>query len=276
MISFITFLFTLLNIMNRRHRENTLKTKMFDDTSTKIENGDGQLVTVNMKELVKEEDEIPEDAQCGICRGFLYPPITLACQHTFCRLCLLKGDHNLRCPFNCPPPIGTYFVNTNIKFANWVNHGYVKFLEDKYPNLLKKAKQKIDQREKWKDIVRAEISMEIGQKRNTENQRFVERYYSMLANHRTVRKRVQSYFWKQYICLISIFLTLLLTVGLSAFSHPVPWIILFTLSIFGMIIHGIIGTIEQNHQREITQQPLFQPATVYSSQLEEIDNNYIT
>jgi len=43
-------------------------------------------------------EHIQDTLQCAVCRDLLIEPITLSCQHTFCRACLIADFKNKKCP----------------------------------------------------------------------------------------------------------------------------------------------------------------------------------
>ena len=76
---------------------------------------------------------------CSICLELLSSPVTISCQHTYCRKCIstIKGD---KCPL-CREPIHDKDIEN-------VNSLLEQFLKEKYPNeykegIIKRKKKRI-------------------------------------------------------------------------------------------------------------------------------------
>lgn len=65
------------------------------------------------------ENKIDKYLECGICLEIAYPPVTLPCQHTFCKNCILgtaenySGGRRVRCPNRCKQWANVKYIQNN-------------------------------------------------------------------------------------------------------------------------------------------------------------------
>lgn len=115
-------------------------------------------------------DKIEEidDFKCVVCRDILIDPVTLACQHTFCRLCIDPSMHetstlNLNC-FICRTPYKILPGNTN----NLIESIIIKLYPKLYAKRLIEIKDQVKEYDIRKKITQ-QVRREYEQNNSSEN-----------------------------------------------------------------------------------------------------------
>ena len=87
----------------------------------------GPQTNTNTKKENKQDEDVEENYQCGICLDVLTDPITLPCGHTWCKSCILDTlKVRSRCP-NCKKTVPDSIVNdlcVNIFLRNLIDVKY--------------------------------------------------------------------------------------------------------------------------------------------------------
>lgn len=130
-----------------------------------------------VNQVHKDNDsEIDKELECAICHDLLVAPVTLMCQHTFCRLCIKsyadqksKGDvgndgyqvyvsrkdKNAKCPMcRCTVVIPP---NDNFVLKDIIEGKYPEQYRLRYENFHKKGLLKLSIRDQIKDEIRTEV-----------------------------------------------------------------------------------------------------------------------
>jgi hypothetical protein len=119
-------------------------------------------MTDKLQDLINSElkKSINDELKCPICQDLLYHPVTLFCQHSFCKLCLKRyKKENPTKKASCPmcklkifiPPIQNTTLNNIIDLTN----------EKENLEKINKYKQKEELKESMYSQVREEIRDEI-------------------------------------------------------------------------------------------------------------------
>lgn len=122
------------------------------------------------------DDNVEKELECSICHELLVAPVTLMCQHTFCRLCIKsyvdkqskpgvsddgyqvyvpKKDKNAKCPLcRCTVVIP---VNDNFILKGIIESKYPELYRTRYKEFHTKGLLKLDIRDQVEEEIRNEI-----------------------------------------------------------------------------------------------------------------------
>lgn len=129
-----------------------------------------------MNELIDEDEDFDRQFECPVCHDLLVSPVTLMCQHTFCRLCIKsyvlqqskpqvgddgyqtyvsRKDKNPKCPMcRCAiviPP------NDNFVLKEIIETKYPELYKSRFENFHKKGILKLDIRDQIEEEIRSEV-----------------------------------------------------------------------------------------------------------------------
>lgn len=104
-----------------------------------------------------ESSKIRDDLICGICRDIFLNPVTLICQHTYCRTCI-KSIDNKKCPM-CDL---AYFLpnNDNKTFESVIGILFPEEYKQRQQQFINDETKK-DLREKMREEIRKEIQNQV-------------------------------------------------------------------------------------------------------------------
>ena len=191
---------------------------------------------INNDEIEDGSEEINSSYECSVCQSLFVKPVTLLCQHTYCRQCIkthydrMKSNKNTpTCPVcNCGiiiPP------NDNNLLVDIINLNY----SDKY-------KQRVE--ESKKDVIKSEIKEEVKNELRRE-------LFSSLMNdppsfeddsfYEKIKK------WVKYFTSIEVFMAMMgIVMGMSYLKKlgiNIPYIdnVIFTLAYLWIICMTFLG-----------------------------------
>lgn len=138
----------------------------FNDLVEDVEETNPEMIEVPMEikgVLVTHVKDLRDDLTCSICKDYFCEPITLICNHTYCRLCLIRAnENNNHCPLcNTRFWIPDYNITNNILKSMIVKiigeEGYKERMEELEKHAIRETleeevREEI-RRESWRNIL---------------------------------------------------------------------------------------------------------------------------